>query len=75
MSQYQRHSVTDGWRRGVRDRSFCLYGGFFDSLNVNNFISGKFKRKAFQDPYRSDQDFRLKAGVCVDLYIQACTCT
>ena len=33
---------------------------FFDCLNVNNFTSGKTKRKAFQMPYRSANDFRLK---------------
>ena len=39
---------------------------FFDSLNVNNFNSGKWKRKPFQDPYRSADDFRLKvlAATC-----------
>lgn len=56
-------------------RFVSMVDQFFDSLNVNNFISGKFKRKVFQDPYRSDQDFHLKAGVRVYLYIQACTCT
>ena len=33
---------------------------FFDSLNVNNFHTGKQKRKQFQDPYRSGDDFHLK---------------
>ena len=33
---------------------------FFDCLNVNNFHTGKQKRKQFQDPYRSGDDFRLK---------------
>ena len=33
---------------------------FFDCLNVNNFHTGKQKRKVFQDPYRSGGDFRLK---------------
>ena len=32
---------------------------FFDALNASNFTSGKRKRKPFQDPYRSSQDFRL----------------
>ena len=32
----------------------------FDCLNVNNFHMGKQKRKQFQDPYRSGDDFRLK---------------
>ena len=42
---------------------------FFDCLNVNSFTSGKFKRKAFQDPYRSEQDFRLKVKVYVWMYM------
>ena len=33
---------------------------FFDCLNVNNFHTGKQKRKQLQDPYRSGDDFRLK---------------
>ena len=36
---------------------------FFDCLNVNNFITGKLKRKIYQDPYRSKNDFRLKVHV------------
>ena len=36
---------------------------FFDCLNVNSFTVGKKKRKVFQDPYRSSDDFRLK--VCI----------
>lgn len=39
---------------------------FFDSLNVNNFSTGKRKRKVFQDPYRGAKDFRLK--VCVHVH-------
>ena len=40
---------------------------FFDCLNVNNFVTGKRKRKQFQDPYRanedpSKEDFRLKVN-------------
>ena len=42
---------------------------FFDSLNVNNFTTGKRRRKVFQDPYRGPGDFRLKvcARVCSSL--------
>lgn len=36
---------------------------FFDTLNVTNLVSGKQKRKPFQSPYVSRNDFRLK--VCV----------
>lgn len=37
---------------------------FFDCLNVTNYLSGKQKRKPFQDPYRPSvgdkEDFRFK---------------
>jgi hypothetical protein len=33
---------------------------FFDALNVSNFTDGVHKRKPFQLPYRSKDDFRLK---------------
>lgn len=32
----------------------------FDCLNVTNLVNGKHKRKSFQDPYTSVDDFRLK---------------
>ena len=32
---------------------------FFDTFNVLSFNQGKFKRKVFQQPYRSANDFRL----------------
>ena len=40
---------------------------FFDRLNVTNLVTGKQKRKAFQEPYRpnkdtSKEDFRLKVA-------------
>lgn len=48
---------------------------FFDTLNVTNFLSGKLKRKPFQDPYRPSkdgkEDFRLKVWsthvMCVNI--------
>ena len=30
---------------------------FFDVLNVSSFSQGKLKRKVFQQPYRSPNDF------------------
>ena len=36
---------------------------FFVTLNVTNLIAGKHKRKSFQSPYVSGNDFRLK--VCL----------
>ena len=40
---------------------------FFDNLNVTNLVTGKKKRKVFQEPYRpnkdpSKEDFRLKVA-------------
>ena len=32
---------------------------FFDVFNVSSFSQGKLKRKVFQQPYRSPNDFRL----------------
>ncbi len=40
---------------------FCsMFDKFFDAPNVGKFSSGKQNRKAFQAPYRSASDFRLK---------------
>ena len=36
---------------------------FFDTLNVSNFTSGKTSRKPFQNPYRSDADFRITVSM------------
>lgn len=41
-----------------------MFDKFFDCLNVNSFIKGKHSRKAFQNPYRSATDFRLKVLHC-----------
>ena len=46
-------------------RFVSMMDRFFDCLNINNFTSGKTKRKPFQDPFRSDKDFRLKVRVHV----------
>ena len=35
---------------------------FFDCLNVNDYNTGRFKRKVFKQPYRSATDFRLKVS-------------
>ena len=38
----------------------AVFDKFFDVMNVTNFTNGKKKRKAFQAPYRSATDFRIK---------------
>ena len=47
---------------------------FFDTFNVSSFTKGKFKRKVFQQPYRSANNFRLTVFVSihVQLYILMC---
>eukprot|EP00731_Ephydatia_muelleri_P006390 Em0003g638a len=37
-----------------------MFDKFFDALNVSNYNSGVKKKKTFQQPYRSGDDFRLK---------------
>ena len=50
---------------------------FFDCLNVTNLVTGKHKRKAFQDPYTaskddpSKEDFRLKVNISMQPYTHA----
>ena len=44
----------------------------FDVFNVNNYDTGKKKRKPFQDPYRSSADFRVKVHASLIYY---CSCS
>ena len=37
---------------------------FFDCLNVMSYDESKMKRKPFLQPYRSENDFRLKVCTC-----------
>lgn len=52
--------LTDDPETKETRRFVCIFDKFFDSLNVSNFTNGKHKRKVFQQPYRSSNDFRLK---------------
>ena len=61
--------LTGGKEVSETARFVSMVDRFFDCLNVNNFTTGKFKRKVYQDPYRSAQDFRLKVKVHVWMYI------
>lgn len=36
---------------------------FFDCFNVSWYNQGKLKRKPFQQPYRSEKDFRLEVAI------------
>lgn len=46
-----------------------MMDSFFDCLNVNNFSTGKRKRKPFQDPYRKKDDFRFKVYIIAFHYL------
>ena len=53
--------MKTGGEEAVETARFVgLIDKFFDCLNVNNYVNGKRNRKAFQSPYRSAKDFRLK---------------
>lgn len=65
--------MTGGEEVSETVRFISMMDRFFDCLNVNNFTVGKRKRKSFQDPYRSSNDFRLKVMECiVCAYIYSC---
>ena len=42
---------------------------FFDCLNVKYYDQGKKNRKEFQQPYRSEKDFRLDVSGCIVITI------
>lgn len=52
---------------------------FFDCFNVRSYNEGRRKRKPFQQPYRSEKDFRLNVHDYISLkpcsYCGACTYT
>ena len=41
---------------------------FFDCFNVSSYTAGKRKRKPFQQPYRSANDFRLNVRMLLKLH-------
>ena len=51
--------LTGGPEATETVRFISMFDKFFDCVNVANFTSGRFKRKVFQQPYRSGEDFRL----------------
>ena len=65
--------LTGGEEARETARFIEMFDKFFDCLNVNNFNSGKHKRKVFQDPFRPN-DFRLKVrrGVLILLIFEKC---
>ena len=51
--------LTGGTEALQTAKFVSLFDKFFDLLNVSNFTNGVKKRKSFQHPYRSGDDFRL----------------
>jgi len=60
--------LTGGPEAAETVRFISMFDKFFDCVNVANFTSGRFKRKIFQQPYRSRDDFRLKVHTHVHNY-------
>ena len=61
--------LTGGEEAAEMARFIGLVDKFFDCVNVSSLTKGKFKRKVFQNPYRSGDDFRLK--VC--FHVRTCS--
>ena len=61
--------LTGGEEAAEMARFIGLVDKFFDCVNVSSLTKGKFKRKVFQNPYRSGDDFRLK------VYFHVRTCS
>ena len=59
--------LTQGEQAGETVKFVDHMDKFFDALNVSNFTNGKKNRKPFQNPYRSDKDFRLTVSSSVPL--------
>ena len=52
--------LTGGMRAQETAKFVSVVDKFFDCLNVNDYNTGRLKRKIFKQPYRSGTDFRLK---------------
>ena len=65
--------LTGGPEATETVRFISMFDKFFDCVNVANFTSGRFKRKVFQQPYQSGEDFRLKVLFTCN-YSLYCTC-
>lgn len=67
-------TVANGLKTVVGDKAsetvlfVKMMDRFFDCLNVNNFSTGKQKRKPFQEPYRKPNDFRFKVCIACTLH-------
>ena len=70
--------LTGGPEATETVRFISMFDKFFDCVNVANFTSGRFKRKVFQQPYQSGEDFRLKVllhviiACIVHVHVRAC---
>ena len=54
--------LTGGMRAQETAKFVSVVDKFFDCLNVNDYNTGRLKRKIFKQPYRSGTDFRLKVS-------------
>ena len=61
-SVYKALVLTGGKEAEGTAEFILMFDRFFDCLNVSSYTTGKRKRKAFQDPYRSPTDFRLEVS-------------
>ena len=65
---------TGGEEAAETSRFVGLVDKFFDSVNVNSLSQGKLKRKVFQNPYRSSEDFRMKVCFTCMIYLWLVAC-
>ena len=65
MSETVANALVDSGNKDAEEtgKFIRMIDKFFDSLNVTNLVIGKKKRKAFQSPYMSSNDFRLKVNL------------
>ena len=59
--------LTGGRNAQETAKFVSMIDKFFDCLNVNNYDTGRLKRKVFKQPYRSGTDFRLKVRIGLNL--------
>ena len=65
MSETVANALVDSGDKGAEETAkfIRMIDKFFDSLNVTNLVTGKKKRKVFQSPYISSNDFRLQVNL------------
>ena len=70
MRPYQKAmQLTGGPEATETVRFISMFDKFFDCVNVANFTSGRFKRKVFQQPYRSGEDIILHVIIACIVHV------